>query len=234
MGVLDTLHYDTAVGTKDDYEDQLKKMQAKLLQKQLLLRQEGRPAVIAFEGWDAAGKGGAIRRMTEQMDPRGYHVWPIGAPTQEEKRHHYLWRFWNRLPEKGAFAIFDRSWYGRVLVERVEGFAKKSEWKRAYREINEFERQLVDDGATLVKIFLAITKEEQLKRFKERESNPLKMWKLGPEDWRNREKWDEYVEAAEDMFAETNSGAAPWKVVGGNRKWHARLQVLQAVVKALD
>ncbi len=234
MAILDSLRYDKAVDSKSEYEKELKEMQVRLLKRQLSLRDEGRQVIVAFEGWDAAGKGGAIKRLTELLDPRGYHVWPISAPTEEERRHHYLWRFWRLMPERGAIAVFDRSWYGRILVERVEGFAKKPEWKRAHREINEFERHLTDDGAYVVKVFLAITKEEQLRRFKEREENPLKHYKIGPEDWRNREKWDEYVGAAEDMFAETDSPNAPWKVIGANRKWYARLQVLHQVLKVIE
>src|SRR6266511_4178185 len=202
MGILDRLDYDVSIKDKDTYERELAELQLRILDAELHTREAGRQVIIAFEGWDASGKGGAIKRLTEKLDPRGYAVFPIGAPTEEERRHHYLWRFWTRLPSRGRWAIFDRAWYGRVLVERVEGFAKKKEWKRAFREINEFERQLVDDGAVLVKLFLATTKDEQARRFDEREKNPYKRWKIGPEDWRNREHWDEYVEAAEDMFAE--------------------------------
>src|SRR5437588_6650684 len=161
MGILDKLEYDNAVDDKKAYEAELSRLQLEILKAELATREARRPVVILFEGWDAAGKGGAIKRLTEKLDPRGYHVWPIAAPTDEEKKHHYLWRFWTRLPERGRWAIFDRTWYGRVLVERVEGFAKKKAWKRAYREINELERQLVDDGTVLVKVFLAITKGEQ-------------------------------------------------------------------------
>jgi polyphosphate kinase 2 (PPK2 family) len=233
MGILDNLDYDEAVQDKETYEDELASMQLDILKAELATREKQLPVIIAFEGWDAAGKGGAIKRLTEKLDPRGFHVWPIGAPNDEEKRRHYLWRFWTRMPEAGRWAIFDRTWYGRVLVERVEGFAKKKEWKRAYREINDFERTLVDSGAVLVKLFLAITKDEQKRRFEERQNDPYKRWKIGPEDWRNREHWDEYVEAAEEMFAETSNDAAKWKVIGANRKWHARLDVLRIVHKAL-
>ncbi len=233
MAILDRLDYDEALVDKKTYEKELAALQLELLSVELKHRERGTPVVIAFEGWDASGKGGAIKRLTEKLDPRGYSVWPIAAPTEEEKRHHYLWRFWRRLPERGRWAIFDRTWYGRVLVERVEGFAGKKEWKRAFREINDFERALVDDGTVLVKLFLAITKEEQLARFKERENDPYKRWKIGPEDWRNREHWDAYVEAAEEMFAETSTDRAPWTVVGANRKWHTRVRVLRAVARAL-
>jgi polyphosphate kinase 2 (PPK2 family) len=234
MGILDKLDYGAAVADKKEYEKTLADLQLGILKAELRTREAGRAVVLAFEGWDAAGKGGAIKRLTEKLDPRGYQVHAIGAPTEEEKKHQYLWRFWDKLPPRGRWGIFDRTWYGRVLVERVEGFAKKKEWKRAYREINEFERQLVDDGTVLVKVFLAITKGEQKKRFEERENDEYKRWKIGPEDWRNREHWDEYVEAAEQMFAETSGGAAPWKVIGGDRKWHARLEVLRHVLAELD
>jgi polyphosphate kinase 2 (PPK2 family) len=234
MGVLNKLDYDAAVADKKTYEKELADLQLEILKAELRNREAGRPVVVAFEGWDAAGKGGAIKRLTEKLDPRGYAVHPIGAPTAEEKKHHYLWRFWTRTPERGRWAIYDRTWYGRVLVERVERLAKKKEWKRAYREINEFERQLVDDGAVLVKIFLAITKDEQKRRFEERENNPYKRWKIGPDDWRARERWDDYVDAAEEMFAETDTRLAPWKVIGADRKWHARLEVIRHVLARLD
>jgi polyphosphate kinase 2 (PPK2 family) len=234
MGILDKLDYDLAVEDKKSYEEQLAALQLAVLKAEFKSREAGRPLVVAFEGWDAAGKGGAIKRLTEKLDPRGYQVHAIGAPTEDERKRHYLWRFWTRMPDRGRWAIFDRTWYGRVLVERVEGFCKKKAWKRAYREINEFERQLVDDGAVLVNLFLAITKHEQKKRFEERENDPYKRWKIGPEDWRNREHWDQYVDAAEDLFGETNTDVAPWKVIGANRKWHARLEVMREVLKRLD
>jgi AMP-polyphosphate phosphotransferase len=233
MTILDKLDYEAAVPDKKSYEEQLAKLQLRLLTAELELRESKKSIVIAFEGWDAAGKGGAVKRLTERLDPRAFGVHAIGAPTDEERKHHYLWRFWTRLPPRGRWALFDRTWYGRVLVERVEGFAKKKEWKRAYREINEFERMLVDDGTVLVKIFLAITKEEQAKRFDEREKNPYKRWKIGPEDWRNREHWDQYVEAAEEMFAETSTAHAPWKVLGADKKWHARVAVLEHVLERI-
>jgi polyphosphate kinase 2 (PPK2 family) len=234
MGILDKLDYSASVKDKKEYEEELAKLQLRLLDAELRTREGGRPVIIAFEGWDAAGKGGAIKRLTEKLDPRGYSVYPISAPSDEERRHHYLWRFWNRTPSRGRWSVFDRTWYGRVLVERVEGFAKKKEWKRAFAEINQFEKLLVDDGAVLVKLFLAITRDEQAKRFDEREKDPYKRWKIGPEDWRNREHWDEYVDAAEEMFAETSTDVAPWKVIGADRKWHARLTVIRHILKVLD
>jgi polyphosphate kinase 2 (PPK2 family) len=218
---------------KDTYETELKRLQLDLLRLQQTYWHARKRAVIAFEGWDAAGKGGAIRRLTEKIDPRGVHVWPIGAPTAEEQGRHYLYRFWQRLPDPGTWAIFDRTWYGRVLVERVEGFAKKHAWQRAYREIDEFERMLVDDGVPVVKIFLHISKKEQLKRFRERENDPYKHWKIGPDDWRNRKKWNAYAKAIDEMFERTSTPHAPWTLVAGEHKWWARIAVCRAVVDAL-
>jgi polyphosphate kinase 2 (PPK2 family) len=219
---------------KNDYEDRLKKYQLRMLRLQQHLYQKKRRAIVAFEGWDAAGKGGAIRRLTERLDPRGFHVWPIGAPRPDEQGRHYLWRFWERLPAPGEIAVFDRTWYGRVLVERIEGFAAKSEWKRAYGEINEFEKMLTDDGVPIVKIFLHITKDEQLRRFKEREHNPYKKWKIGPEDWRNRKRWSDYEVAIDDMFRKTSTQRAPWNALAANAKWYTRTEVLRTVVKTLE
>ena len=221
-------------GGKSDYEARLKSLQTQLMRVQQTYWHGGGRAVIVFEGWDAAGKGGTIRRMTELLDPRGVHVWPISAPSPAEQGRHYLWRFWQRLPERGTFAIFDRSWYGRVLVERVEGFAKPPEWRRAYDEINEFERLLVDDGVRIVKLFLHITPEEQLKRFRERLTNPYKRWKITDEDLRNRARWDDYVVAAEDMFDRTSTTLAPWHAIPADSKWHARVRSLEIVTEALS
>jgi polyphosphate kinase 2 (PPK2 family) len=219
---------------KDGYEERLKKLQLRLLLLQRRLYQKQRRAVVVLEGWDAAGKGGAIRRLTERLDPRGFRVWPVGAPTREEQGRHYLWRFWQKLPAPGEFAVFDRSWYGRVLVERVEGFASKPEWRRAYDEINGFEKTLVDDGCPVVKIFLHITRKEQLKRFKERQKNPYKNWKIGPDDWRNRKAWSRYEKAIDEMFERTDTGSAPWILVAANHKWYARTEVLDRVAGALE
>lgn len=215
--------------SRDAYEKQLNKAQKKLLHIQQTYFHEKRRAVLVFEGWDASGKGGAIRRMTELLDPRGFHVWPISAPTASEQGRHYLWRFWQRLPEPGTFAIFDRSWYGRVLVERVEGFAQPRAWKRAYEEINEFERLLTDDGVRVIKIFMHITQEEQINRFRERLTNPYKRWKLTGEDLRNRGKWPDYEQAIEDMFDRTSTEHAPWHVIPANSKWYTRLRVFEIV-----
>ncbi|MCK6570357.1 polyphosphate kinase [Myxococcota bacterium] len=230
---LSKVDVDASMADKESYEKRLADLQTQMLRIQQAIWHQKRRAVIVLEGWDAAGKGGAIRRMTEPLDPRGVRVYPIGAPTAEEQGRHYLWRFWQRLPVPGEIAIFDRSWYGRVLVERVEGFCDKSAWKRAYEEINEFERFLHDDGVMLVKLFLHISKDEQLKRFIERIENPHKNWKIGPDDLRNRDRWDDYVKAIEAMFDETSTAALPWHVVGANRKWSARVRVLEHVTERL-
>lgn len=219
---------------KDEYEVRLRKAQLQLLLIQRHIYDNKREAVFVFEGWDAAGKGGSIRRLIERLDPRGYVVHPIAAPTSEEKQVHYLQRFWMRMPGPGRVAIFDRSWYGRVLVERVEKFAEKEAWKRAYDEINSFEKILVGDGVPVIKFFLHIDQDEQLKRFQEREQNPFKKWKITEEDYRNREKWDKYEDAINDMFKETSTKYAPWHVVAANRKWHARVTVCETAVQELS
>lgn len=218
----------------EEYQVQLIKLQVRLSRLGFQVYQQQRPVIIAFEGWDAAGKGGAIRRITERLDPRGYVVHAISAPSGDDKEHHYLWRFWRRLPESGQIAIFDRTWYGRVLVERVEGFCKDDEWQRAYREINQFERQLVDYGTILIKFWMHIGEEEQLARFEARRDTPYKSWKLTDEDWRNRDKWPLYTEAVEDMLLKTSTTVAPWAVVPANDKYYARVFVLQTVVDALE
>jgi polyphosphate kinase 2 (PPK2 family) len=218
----------------EEYENKLVKYQVALnaLGFQVYLKQ--RPVIIVFEGWDAAGKGGAIRRVTEKLDPRGYVVYSIAAPKGDDATHHYLWRFWNRLPEAGQIAIFDRSWYGRVMVERIEGFCIEEEWKRAYREINQFERQLVDFGMILFKFWLHISKDEQLRRFESRENDERRSWKLTGEDWRNREKWDQYQEAVNDMLLKTSTVTAPWSVIEGNSKGYARVKILKTLVEKLS
>ena len=193
-----------------------------------------RPAIILFEGWDAAGKGGAIKRVTEKLDPRGYVVYSIAAPQGEDKTRHYLYRFWRRLPERGQIAVFDRTWYGRVLVERVEGFAAEAEWKRAYKEINSFERQLKDFGIILAKFWIHISREEKLRRFEERKAIGYKSWKLTDEDWRNRQKWGAYEEAVEEMLVKTSTRTAPWCLVEGNDKYWARTRVLSRLVEILS
>ncbi len=225
----------TALGMeKKEYEKQLEKLQQKLYELQVRYFLEKRRAIIVFEGWDAAGKGGAIKRLTALMDPRGYKVWPIAAPKDAERRHHYLWRFTTRTPEEGEISIFDRSWYGRVLVERVEGFCTTKQWNRAYDEINAFERMLTDDGVKILKFFLHLDKPTQLERFKAREKDPIKNFKIGPDDWRNRKRWSEYEEAIQDMFDRTHRPDAPWYPIPANDKRYARLEVLKACVDALD
>lgn len=221
------------VRSKKDYEAQLEALQRELLRIQRAYYREGRRAILVFEGWDAAGKGGAIRRLTEKLDPRGFRVFPIGPPSHREQARHYLWRFWQHVPLPGTLAIFDRSYYGRVLVERVEGLADKPAWRRAYGEINQFEETLIDDGIAIVKCFLHVTPGEQLRRFEERLKNPDKRWKLTVDDIRNRQRWDDYQLAIEAMLEQTASTARPWHLVLANHKWHARLAVLTAVVKQL-
>jgi polyphosphate:AMP phosphotransferase len=218
----------------DAYEEKLTKYQAKLSQLVWAAYEKKIPTVIVFEGWDAAGKGSCIRRVTSAMDPRLFRVVPIGAPTEEERAHHYLWRFWRHLPADGLVTIFDRSWYGRVLVERVEGFAQPAEWMRAYRELNMFEEHLTDHGTVLAKFWIHISKEEQLRRFKEREAVPFKRYKITAEDWRNRDKWDAHKAAVNDMVGHTSTGFAPWVIVAGNSKRFARIQILKRLCQQLE
>jgi polyphosphate kinase 2 (PPK2 family) len=191
------------------------------------------PVVIVYEGCDAAGKGGNIKRLTMNLDPRGYEVVPIAAPNDEEKAHHYLWRFWKKMPKAGHITIFDRSWYGRILVERVEGFCSESDWKRAYREINEMEQHLTNFGAVVLKFWLHIDQDEQLKRFNERKKIVHKRWKITDEDWRNREKWDQYKVAIEEMLFRTSTPFAPWTIVESNCKLYSRIKVQDTVINAL-
>lgn len=219
---------------KKEYKKTLKKKQLRLLELQRALYQEGVPTIIVFEGWDAAGKGGVIRRLTERLEPRGFSVHSISAPDEHEKQYHYLRRFWGSFPKKGHVCIFDRSWYGRVLVERVEQFATECEWRRAYDEIISMEKMLADDGHLIVKFWLHITKNEQLNRFKEREQNPFKQWKLTDEDWRNREKWEQYEIAVQEVIDRTNKGYAKWHLIPGNHKWTARIQVIETVITAME
>ncbi len=219
--------------SEEEYVEQLVRYQVALGQLGYQVYTHKRPVVMVFEGWDAAGKGSAIKRITEKLDPRGYAVYSIAAPQGEDKTHHYLWRFWRRMPERGQIAIFDRSWYGRVMVERIEGFCREADWQRAYREINQFERQLVDFGTITFKFWMHISPEEQLRRFTERANTPYKVWKLTDEDWRNREKWDRYEMAVEEMLLKTSTLSAPWTIVEGNDKWWARIKVLRTVVDTL-
>ncbi len=216
-----------------DYDKQLSALQRELLGLQIKAFLNKQRAVFVFEGWDAAGKGGVIKRLTTLMDPRGYKVWPIGPPRDQEVRQHYLWRFWNRLPEKGEIAVFDRSWYGRVLVERVEKLATREEWRRAYDEINAFEKMLTEDGVRLAKFFLHIDRKTQLERFKDREHDPMKRYKITPDDWRARKKWKDYEVAIQEMFDRTHRPDAAWHAVPSVDKKYARLEVLKACARLL-
>jgi AMP-polyphosphate phosphotransferase len=225
--------FNTVINSLERAVARLKKAQTTLreLEHEIYLRRV--PVVIAYEGWDAAGKGGNIRRLTENLDPRGYEVVPVAAPNDIEKAHHYLWRFWAQMPKAGHITIFDRTWYGRVLVERVEGFCTEAQWRRAYREINGMEQHLANFGAVILKFWLHIDPEEQLRRFREREGIPHKQWKITEEDWRNREKIDQYREAVEEMLYRTGTPYAPWTIVESNCKRHARVKVLETVCKAI-
>ena len=219
--------------TKEDYKKRLSVLQKELtrLQNEMYLKRI--PVVVALEGWDAAGKGGAIKRLTEPLDPRGYEVVPTAAPNDIEKAHHYLWRFWRAMPKDGHMTIFDRTWYGRVMVERIEGFCSQAEWHRAYREINQMEQNLTDHGVIVLKFWLQIDKDEQERRFNERMEDPEKQWKITDEDWRNREKWDAYVKAVDEMILRTSTTYAPWTIVEADSKYYARIKVLETVVRAL-
>jgi polyphosphate:AMP phosphotransferase len=220
--------------SEEEYETKIRQLQGQLLERQYDLYRKGKSLVVLFEGWDAAGKGGAIKRLTQGLDPRGFVVHPIGAPNEWERAHPYLWRFWIRLPSRGRIGIFDRSWYGRVLVERVEGFCTEEEWSRAYTEIKSMEAEWIEDGYGIVKFWLHISPEEQLNRFRERETNEEKKWKLTPEDWRNRQKWPEYEKAADEMIRRTGCPASPWTLVEGNDKRFARVKVVETVLAAME
>ncbi|MEE3468429.1 MAG: phosphate--AMP phosphotransferase [Eubacterium sp.] len=220
--------------TDEEYRKKKKELQKRLaiLHNKMYLKRV--PVVLAFEGWDAGGKGGAIKRITQAIDPRGYEVVPTASPNDIEKAHHYLWRFWEKFPKDGHMAIFDRTWYGRVMVERIEGFATEDEWKRAYAEINNMEAQLVKNGTVVLKFWMHIDKDEQATRFKSRQETPEKQWKITDEDWRNREKWDEYEKAVDEMIVKTSTKGAPWHVIEANDKRFARIKVLEIVVEALE
>jgi polyphosphate kinase 2 (PPK2 family) len=231
--ILDRVDLSLSLG-REEYQRQLDELQRRLFQLEHRLYMARVPAVIVYQGWDAAGKGGNIKRLTHGLDPRGYQVVPVGPPTTEEKAHHYLWRFWKRVPKAGHITIFDRSWYGRVLVERVEGLCTQSEWQRAYREINEFECQLADFGTVIVKFWLQIDPDEQLRRFQAREQTPHKRWKISPEDWQNREKWKQYELAVVEMLQRTSTTYAPWTILEANCKLYARIKALRTVAEALE
>lgn len=220
--------------SREDYRVELKACQKRIFELEHEIYIKRIPVVILYEGWDAGGKGGNIRRLTQSMDPRGYEVIPVAAPNDIEKAHHYLWRFWKEFPKAGHITIFDRTWYGRVLVERVEGFCSEQEWKRAYREINEMEAQFANFGAAVVKFWLHIDKDEQLQRFQARQQNLHKQWKITEEDWRNREKWDLYKQAVDEMLFRTSTTYAPWTVVEANSKYYARIKALKTVIAAIE
>ena len=226
---LDRLDMKAKLKDKEEYEQRLEALQNKMLSIQQAYYHAGLRGIVAVEGWDAAGKGGMIRRLTEKLDPRGVKVWPIGPPEPSEQGRHYLYRFWTKLPEPGTIAVFDRTWYGRVLVERVDKLTPKEAWKRAYGEINDFESMLVDDGVRLAKIFLHITPEEQLNRFAERLEDPYKRWKLHDSDIRVHMEWEDYAEAMEDMFERTSTKKAPWHVIPANQKWYARIAAMTEI-----
>ena len=230
---LETVDLTQTIG-KEEYKLKLKEYQKRIRDIEHEIYTKRLPVIICYEGWDAAGKGGNIRRITQNLDPRGYEVSPISAPTELENSHHYLWRFWNKIPKAGHITIFDRTWYGRVLVERIEGFCSEDEWKRAYKEINDMEKQLTNFGVVLVKFWLQIDKDEQLRRFQEREQILEKNWKITDEDWRNRDKWDQYEEAANEMLFKTSTSYAPWTIVESNDKYYARIKALKTVIDAIE
>lgn len=231
---IDLSDYEAGEKFDGKYKQALAKLQKRLSHIHFAHIVHKRRAIIVFEGWDAAGKGGIIKRLTGEWDPRYFEVWPISAPTPEELSHHYLWRFWQRLPAQHNIGVFDRSWYGRVLVERVEGYAPEADWKRAYDEINAFEAQQMDTGATLVKLFVHVTQEEQDKRLKDRLEHPWKRWKTGLDDYRNRAKRADYLDAMHEMFERTSTKAAPWTVIDGNNKKAGRIAALTAIADQLE
>ena len=239
MGRLDDIELSASLSKKEGKKE-LKRVQRRLTQLRLTLgaqigdSEPGPPVLVVFEGWDASGKGGAIKRLVAELDSRHVRVREFAAPSSDEKRHHFLWRFWGSVPGWGGMAVFDRSWYGRVLVERVEGFASSDEWERAYEEIRQFERSLASEGTIIVKFWMHVSSEEQLRRFEKRSDHPLKKWKLTEEDWRNREKRPAYEEAVEQMLAETDRPEAPWVVIAGDSKHYARVAVIEAVIERIE
>lgn len=233
VGVLSGVDLDKAY-EKEEYKEKIDALQRRIELLHSELYRLRIPMVLAFEGWDAGGKGGAIKRLTSHLDPRGYAVHPTASPNDIEKVHHYLWRFWNNMPKDGHIAIFDRTWYGRVMVERIEGFCTEKEWKRAYQEMNEMEAHLANSGVIVLKFWMHIDKDEQERRFKSRMETPEKRWKITDEDWRNREKWDAYEEAVDEMLLRTSTTYAPWIVVEANSKYYARVKVLKTVVEAME
>ena len=232
--LLRDIPLDDKVLEEKDYEEQLDRLRKQLHDLHNELYRKKIPVIIAYEGWDAAGKGGNIKRIASALDPRGYEVHPIASPEPHEKARHFLWRFWTRLPKDGHIAIFDRTWYGRVMVERLEGFCSENDWQRAYNEMNEFERELADWGAVIIKFWVQIDNKTQLERFTDRQNTPEKQWKITEEDWRNREKWDLYEQAVDEMLQKTNTVYAPWYVLESNDKRYARIKALRIVVDAIQ
>ena len=234
MGRLDDIDLTLRL-SRDEYEERLAAAQERFVELRLQLGGHttggdiGPGLLVVVEGVDAGGKGGAIKRTVQRLDPRHYSVYAYSKPDERAKRHHFLWRFWTKIPGQGGMCVFDRSWYGRLLVERVEKFATEEQWMRAYDEIVQFERSLVMEGVILVKFWLQVSQEEQLERFTDRENDPLRRWKLNDEDWRNRDKWPQYVEAIEDMFAKTDHDLAPWNLVSGEQKKWARVDFLETL-----
>lgn len=226
--------YEKGAKFEGDYDKELHDLQKRMERIQVAHIVHKRRSVILFEGWDAAGKGGIIKRLTASLDPRYYQVWPISAPTEEEKDHHFLWRFWRRLPAGRNIGIFDRSWYGRVLVERVENFCSAADWRRAYDEINEFEAQQIDSGTHFIKLFIHVTQKEQDRQFAQRLDTPWKRWKTGTEDYRNRAQREAYLEAMHDMFRHTDTRWAPWTVIDGNDRKGGRIAALTAIIEQLE
>lgn len=233
MPLLDEVDLSKSL-TDEEYKKELDRLQGELRALHNKLYRKKIPVIIAYEGMDAAGKGGNIKRITAALDPRGYVVEPIASPEPHEKARHYLWRFWNRLPKTGHITIFDRTWYGRVMVERLEGFCSENDWQRAYNEMNEFERELTDWGAVVIKFWVQIDNQTQLERFTDRQNTPEKQWKITDEDWRNREKWDLYVDAINEMLQKTSTVTAPWYILESVDKKYARIKALQIVVDELN
>ena len=219
--------------TREEYKARLKELQKELSKLHGKLYTKRIPVILAFEGWDAGGKGGAIKRLTQALDPRGYEVHPTASPNDIERAHNHLWRFWTSLPKAGHVEIFDRTWYGRVMVERIEGFCSEDEWRRAYKEMNSMEKNWADYGAVVLKFWMQIDKDEQERRFTERQNTPDKQWKITDEDWRNRAKWDQYEVAVDEMLVKTSTTYAPWIIVEANDKLYARIKVLETVVNTL-
>ena len=231
---LSEIELDGKVISDEEYETRLDSLQNRLHDLHYELYRKKIPVIIAYEGWDAAGKGGNIKRVAAALDPRGCEVHPIASPEPHEKARHFLWRFWTRLPKDGHIAIFDRTWYGRVMVERIEGFCSENDWKRAYNEINEFEKSLTDWGAVIIKFWVHIDKDTQLIRFNDRQNNPEKQWKITDEDWRNREKWDIYESSVDEMIRKTSTVFAPWHILESNDKRYARIKALQIIIESIE